>query len=164
MGIVVEDKEAGVDNGLADKRDVVQHVLGLLDAGGSIDIAAEGGADALKPVEDALAGEILGAVEAHVLEEVSQSVLVGLFLDSTYVGGEVELGTLLGLFVMTDVIGQAVLKFTRAHCRVVGKLLELLRAGERKRGDEQGSDKEKSFHLKKLRIRFMICKPTNLHK
>ena len=41
MGIVVKDEEAGVDHSLADERDIVEHVLGLLHAGRRIDVAAE---------------------------------------------------------------------------------------------------------------------------
>ena len=81
-----------------------------------------------------------------MLEEVGQTVLVRSLLDGADVGCEIELGTLLGLVVVTYVVSESVVKLALTDCRVVRKLLELLRAGERKCGDEQCSDKEKSLH------------------
>ena len=147
MGIIVKDEEAGVDDGLTDKRNVVQHVLGLLHSGGSIDIAAEGGADALEPVEDPLAGEILGTVEAHVLEEMCQTVLVRSLLDSTDIGGEIELCTLLRLVVMTDIVGKSVVKLALTDSRIVGKRLHLLRSCKRHGRKQKGGKQNKSFHV-----------------
>ena len=51
---------------------------------------------------------MLGAVEGHVLQEMRQTVLVILFEDSTHSLRDMKLCTLLGLFVMTDIIGQSV--------------------------------------------------------
>ena len=51
---------------------------------------------------------MLGAVEGHVLQEVRQTVLVILFQDSTHSLRDMKLRALLGLFVMTDIIGQSV--------------------------------------------------------
>ena len=53
------------------------------------------------------------------------------------------------LFVLATPFASAQLQqLSGTDRRVVRKLLELLRAGERKRGDEQCSDKEKSLHNK----------------
>ena len=43
-----------------------------------------------------------------MLQEVSQSALVVVLLDGTYALGDVELGTILGPVVVTDVIRQSV--------------------------------------------------------
>ena len=144
MGIVVQDEQAGVNHGRAEQRDVVEHVLRLLDAGGGVDIAAEGGADALKPVQDALLREVLRAVEAHVLEEVSQTVLVRGLLDRAHVGRQVEFGPSFGSFIVQDIISQAIVQLSLADGRVVGKLRHFL--GKQRGGaQENGSHRKKEF-------------------
>ena len=122
VGIVMHDEDAGVHDGRADKRNVEQ-IDGLLDTRAGVDVSAEGSADALQPVEEILVGEVLGAVEAHVLQEVGQAVLVGLFQQGARVGGEIEFGTLSGFLIVADVVGQAVVELADAGCRVIGELL-----------------------------------------
>ena len=146
VGVVVHDEDAGVHDGGTDQRDVVEQVDGLLHARGGVHVAAEGGADALQPVEDALAGEVLGAVETHMLEEVRQAVLVGQLLQGAHVGGQVELGPLGGFLVVTDVIGQAVVKLADAGLGVVGKLLQLLRISQSSSAEKRCCQDEEFFH------------------
>ena len=43
----------------------------------------------------AMSGEVLAAVEGHVLQKMGQSTLVLLFEDGAYILGNVEIGTLL---------------------------------------------------------------------
>ena len=104
VGVVVHDEQARIHHGVADERDVVEQVDGLLHAGGGVDVASKGGADAFQPVQDPLAGEVLGAVEAHMLQEVGQTVLVRGLLQGTDVGRQVELRPLGGLVIVADVI------------------------------------------------------------
>ena len=128
MGIIMQDKQAGVSYRRPYQRNVVEHILCLVESSRGVYIAAEGCADALEPFEETLAREILGSVEAHVLEEVGETVLVRSFLDGTHVGCEVEFGTVGRFVIVPDVIGEPVIQGSLADCRVVWKLWHL-RAG-----------------------------------
>ena len=140
MRVVMHDQDAGVDNALVDEGNVGEHVDGLLDSGGSVDVATEGSSDALEIVEDLLSGEVLRSVEAHVLEEVGETVLVGGLLNCADVGGEVELGPSGGFLIVTDVVGESVLEMTYAYGGIIRKVLELL---PENRTDGEGYDSEK---------------------
>ena len=126
MRVVMHDEQAGVHHGGAYQRDVVEHVDGLLHSGRCVHVASEGCAYALQPVEYAFPGEVLGSVEAHVLEEVRETVLVGKLLKRAHMGGEIELGAVLGLVVVTDIIGQSVVKLADPGFRVAGEFGQLL--------------------------------------
>ena len=76
--------------------------------------------------EDALAGEVFGAVEAHVFEEMGKTVLVVFFLESADVSSEIEFAALCRLVVVTDEVGHAVFQLTDFDSRVGGQRLELL--------------------------------------
>ena len=117
----MHDEETGVDNALTRHRHVVEHVLGGFYTGGSVDIAAELGANVLQVLEHLLAGEILEAVETHMLKEVGQTVLVRSLLDCSDMCREVELGTLCRLVVMPDVVSHAIVQLADFHGRIVGK-------------------------------------------
>ena len=146
VGVVVHDEDAGVDDGRTHQGNVVEQVDGLLNARGGVHVAAEGSANALQPVEDALAGEVLGAIEAHVLQEVGEAVLVGQLLQGADVGRQVELGPLGGLLVVTDVVSQSVVKLADAGGRIVGKLLQLLRVSQNSSAEERCCKDENFFH------------------
>ena len=75
----------------------------LLESGRCVDVPSEFGSDALEPVEHCLVREILCAVEAHVLEEVGESVLVVFLLECSHVRGKIEFCPLCGLVVVADV-------------------------------------------------------------
>ena len=104
---------AGVHYGLTLDGNVVEHVLGFLETGGCIDVAAEFGTDGAEVIQDGFTGEMLRTVEAHVLQEVSQAVLGGVFfLDGTYIGGEVEFCPSLGKFVVADKVSKTVVQMS----------------------------------------------------
>ncbi len=138
VGVVAQDHQAGVHDAGTFDRDVVEHVLGLFETGGGIDVRAEFSTDGTEVVQDGLVREVLRAVEAHVLEEVGETVLVRGFLDGAHIGSEVELGTSGGELVVADVIGQSVVQMAHTDGRIVGEgghrllhglLLFLLRVG-----------------------------------
>ena len=113
VGIVCQDHQAGVHYGLPLHGDVVEHILGFLETGGCIDVAAEFGTDGAEVIQDGFTGEMLRTVEAHVLQEVSQAVLGGVFfLDGTYIGGEVEFCPSLGKFVVADKVSKTVVQMS----------------------------------------------------
>ena len=148
MGVLAEDEDAGVCHGGAFYRHVVQHVLRLLKTCGCIDVAAEFGAYALEIIQDALSGEALGAVEAHVLEEVGETVLVGGLVNAAGVGGEIEFRPALRELVVADIVSEAVLKLADADCGVVRKGLHHgIPLGAEAQGRETCGDEYKQlFH------------------
>ena len=81
-----------------------------------------------------------------MFEEVREAVLVGQLLQGAHVGGQVELGPLGGLLVVTDVIGQAVVKLADAGLGVVGKLLQLLRISQSSSAEKRCCKDEEFFH------------------
>ena len=119
--VVAQDHQAGVHDGGALDGDVVEHVLGFLEAGGGVHVPAEFGADGTEIVQDSLVREMRGAVEAHMLQEVREAVLVGGFLDGAHVRGEIEFRPALRELVVADVVGESVVQMAHADRRIVGK-------------------------------------------
>ena len=122
----MHNKETRVDHAGFLQGNVVEHVGCLLETCSSVDVRAKFGADATQIVEDSLAGEVFGAVEAHVFEEMGKTVLVVFFLESADVSSEIEFASLCRLVVVTDEVGHAVLQLTDFDSRVGGQRLELL--------------------------------------
>jgi len=89
-------------------------VDGLVDGGIGVEVGTELDANGLAPGYDAqlavLAGEVLRAVEGHVLQEVGQTALPGLLEYGTYALGDVEVGKALLLGIVAQVVGQAVVE------------------------------------------------------
>ena len=121
----MQDEQTCVHYGFAYKRNVVEHVYGLLDACRCIDVPSEFRTDALEVFQDALVREILCPVEAHVLEEMRQTVLVRGLLDCAYIRGEIEFRPVGRLVVVPDVIGEPVVKLACADRRVIRQLGKL---------------------------------------
>ena len=158
MGVVAQDHQAGVHDGFALDGDIVQHVLGFLETGGGVDVPAEFRADGAEIVQDALVGEVRRSIEAHVLKEVREAVLVWGFLDGADVGGKIEFRPPRRKLVVADVIGKSVFQVSYADRRIVGegghRLLRglgliLLGAGrdEDQHQREEEDDNQKSFHV-----------------
>ena len=61
---------------------------------------------------------MLGTIESHVLKEMGETVLVILLEDSTYGLRDMELGTLLRLLIVADVVGQSVVQMPHAYVLV----------------------------------------------
>ena len=154
----MKNEKTRVDDAFAYDRNVVEHVLSLLESCRSVDVSTELCSDALEPVEERLAREVLCTVEAHMLEEVCETVLVVLLLECSYVSSEVELGSLSRLVVVTDVVGHAVLELAYFHCRVIRKCLWLLT--ERYSCSKNCCQKDKyTFHsLLCVIIPYITCK------
>ena len=125
IGPVVENPEAGVDVAIAHGH-AVNVVNGFVGGGVGIEVLAKFHADAFAILNDAVAGEVLGAVEAHVLEEVGQTALVLFFLYRTYLLRDIEVNTLFGQGIVTDVVGQSVGQFAVTHSGVNGQHRHLL--------------------------------------
>ena len=102
---VVEDEKTAVLNRGALYRHVRYVVYGFLNRGVGVEVAAELHADRFEPVDYALAGEVLGAVEAHVFQEVcGPRWLSSSRIEPTF--GQCRSRPALGHFVVTDEIGR----------------------------------------------------------
>ena len=102
-------QQSAVNDTLTISRHVAQTINRLINRGVRIDISTEGYTYCLEILNDTFTREMLRTIEGHVLQEVRQTVLMVLFEDSTYTLRNMELATLFGLLIMTDVIGQSVL-------------------------------------------------------
>ena len=72
---VAKDEQARVESALTSCRHVVDIVNSLVNAGVGIQVATKLHADRLAIADEVVAREIVGAIEAHMLKEVSQTTL-----------------------------------------------------------------------------------------
>ena len=114
VGPVVEDPQAGVDGTGHLHGHGVDIVHGLVNGRVGVQVGTELHSDALQVLDQAVAGEGLRAVEAHMLQEVGKTPLVLLFEDGADFLGNVEVGLVFRVFVVTDVVGQSVVKLADA--------------------------------------------------
>ena len=122
---VVKDKQARVDSSLA-RGYIIYIIHCFLDAGVSVELSSELHADAFQIFNQRAVGEVSCAIEAHMLQEVSETALALLFLNRTHFLCDIEEGLVLRLFVVTDVIGQTVVEVTYAHFLIYRKRLHQL--------------------------------------
>ena len=105
-------------------------VDGLVNTGIGIEVGTELDADGLAPGDDAqlavLAGEVLRAVEGHVLQEVCQSALTGLFKDGAHALCNVEVGKTGLLGIVAQVVRQPIVELAHAYRRVRRQLCRCL--------------------------------------
>ncbi len=77
---VAKDEQTRVESALTSCRYVVDIVNSLVDAGVGIQVATKLHADRLAIADEVVAWEIVCAIEAHMLKEVSQTTLTFFFL------------------------------------------------------------------------------------
>ena len=124
---VVENQQTRIYGGRnGSYRYIIYIIYGLVDAGIGIEILTKLHTDTLTILDDAIAGEVLGTIEAHVLQKMCQSALVLLFKDRAYLLSNVEVGLTLGLSIVTDIIRHSILKFAHSYGRVNRNRLTLL--------------------------------------
>ena len=104
----MKDEQAGILHAFAFGGHVRDVVDGLVDAGVGVEVLSELHAHAFKPCDEFVAGEVLGAVEAHVLQEVGQTALVVVLKNRAYLLSDVEVGLPFGRFVVTDEVSKSV--------------------------------------------------------
>jgi hypothetical protein len=83
-------------------------IHGLVPRRVRVEIGAEAHADAFEVFDECRLGEPLGAVEGHVLVEVSEAALIVVLLHRACVDCEPEQRALLGLAVLEHVVGEPV--------------------------------------------------------
>ena len=152
-GIVMHDQQGRIHHALPHRRNAGQLIRGLLHAGRRIDVPAEMGALVLKIGNNPLPGEVLGAVQAHVLQEMGQTILVRILLDGTDIGQEIEVRPLRRLLIVPDIIDKAVLQFAVPDLGIPLQLFaEIdLRAGSQ--SEQYGCDSQKeSLHIKSIKV------------
>ena len=106
---VVHYQQRRVNNSLANGRHVGETINSLVDGRVSIDITAKVHTDRLKIINNSFARKVLSSIERHMLQEVSQTVLVILFQHRAYCLSDMEIAALFRLFIMTDIVRQSVL-------------------------------------------------------
>ena len=135
---VVQDQQRTVDDALARGRDILHHVRSHVPAGTGVEVGAELHAYLLQVFDHLLAGEVLRAVEGHVLEEVGEALLRVVLLDGSHVVQDVEIRLSFRLFVVADVIGHSVFEFTRPDILVRRDRLHRVELGHCARHCEGG--------------------------
>ena len=135
---VVEHEETGVDDALPLDRHGSHVIHRLVNGGIGIEVGAELYADGLAPRHDAeflaLAREVLGAVERHVLQEVSQATLARFLQDRAHTLCDIEVCKSSLLSIMTDIIGKSVLQLALTDGRI---LIHILCEGGERDGREE---------------------------
>ena len=126
VGPVVQNQQTRVDDALARRGYITYIIYRLVDRGIGVEVGSELHTDSLAPLHDIVTLEVLGTVEAHVLQEVSQSALLVILLNGAHALCDVELGTLLGPSIMTNVISQSVVQLTDFYLGVNGHCRHLL--------------------------------------
>ena len=102
-----------------------------------------------KPGYELVAGEVLGSVEAHMLQEVGETALVVVLKNRSDLLGDEEVCLTLGGLVVADVVVEAVGEHTVAHLRVGRQFVGLLgEAGEGHHGHRESGEQrfEVEFH------------------
>ena len=74
--------------------------------------------DRLEIVDELMFGEVFGAVESHVFDEMGETELIVVFLEGTGIDEQTKLGPLLGTQVAADVIRQPVVELSFEDLRV----------------------------------------------
>ena len=149
VGPVVQDPEAGV-NGIGDflHRDAVDIIDRLVDAGIGVQVGTELHADRLAVLHHAVARKMFRTIEAHMLKEVRQTALLLIFQNGTDLLGDIEISLALRLFVMPDVIGQAVVEFSDFDIGIHRDRRHLLCRSQQTQAESQGRENsDNSFHL-----------------
>ena len=112
---VLEDEQARVEGTLAAAGHVADVVHRLVDAGVGVQVTAKFHTQRAGVVDHAVALEVLGAVEAHVLQEVGQAALALLFLQRAHTLSNVEVYMVLRVVVVAHVVGESVGKLACVH-------------------------------------------------
>ena len=163
VGPVVQDVEAGIDVRVAHGH-TVDVVDRFIRRGVGVQVFAKFHADAFAVFDDAVSGEMLSAVEAHMFQEVGQSALVFFLLYGAHFLCDVEVHAVFGAGVVADVVGQSVGQLTVAYGRVHVEWRHSAHLG-RGRGDAQRQQqqchqpsrgKEFSHNVKCIIVGFIV--------
>ena len=117
---IAEHEEAGVDEPTVFVGgDVVDVVNRLVETCVCVEFAAKTYAVFFEHFDEAFAGEVLASVERHMFKEVGESALVFFFLHRADFLRDVEARLIFRFFVVTDVVGEPVVKASDASVGVL---------------------------------------------
>ena len=111
----MQDHQCRVHHALTSHWHILHIVLCEVPRSEGVEVCAKLHTNLLKVLNHSLAWVGLCTVECHMLKEVSQALLVVILLNSTHIVYDVEVSHTLWLLVVTDVVGESVLKFTDAN-------------------------------------------------
>ena len=115
VGPIVQNQQARVLHTFASGRYTRDVVNSALYACVSIKVVTKLNTHAFAPLHQIVAGKTLGAIEAHVFEEVCQSTLIVFFHYRTHFLSNVEFSLSFRIIVVTDIIGQSVRQLSNSH-------------------------------------------------
>ena len=118
-GPVVQHHKHGIHERIPHQRHFREVIDGLGPGGEGIHVITETHAFLGQEIEYPLAGIMPGAVEGHMLQEMGQTVLIVLFLESAHIVRDIELRAALGLLVMAEIVAQPVVEPAGAEIGVV---------------------------------------------
>ena len=151
---VGKNVKAGVDVVAGDGH-VVNVVDGFVGRGVGIEVLAELHTDAFAVLDElSIIGEVLRAVEGHVLEKVGETALIIVLLYRTHLLGDVEIDLAFGFGVVSNVVGQSVGEFALTYGGVGGEFGDLLRYTRQEYGGEK-SDQHEFYLLHDVMCEFM---------
>ena len=101
---VMKNEKTRVDSTWGSDRDIGNIIDCFINRSICVQIFTEFYTDTFQILFQCITGKVCGSVEAHVFKEVSQSTLVIFFLDRTHFLSDIEIGTVFGKCVFTDVI------------------------------------------------------------
>ena len=123
---VFQYKQTGIECSLTLGRNIANTIDRFIDTGIGIEVAAELHTQRAGVVDDAITLEIIRAIESHVLQEMSQTALVIVLLNTSHTLCNVEVGHILRPVVFTDVISQTIVQLSHFHVFVNGNGWHLL--------------------------------------
>ena len=116
-GEILQHRHAAIDIARAIGRDV-EHVDGFVERRRRVDVRTEARADRFEERHQLARLEMLGAVERHVLEEVRQAALIGIFLHGAGVDRQPHRHAIGGPRILADEVAEAVRQPSGLHRRI----------------------------------------------
>ena len=122
---VVENEECAVEDFFA-SRYVRETINSFVERCIGIDAATKSNTNRFEIVDEKFVREVFSSIESHVFEEVSKTILVVFFEDSTYGLCDMEFATFFRLIVVTNVISETIVENTHTNIGVDWKRLRQL--------------------------------------
>ena len=118
---VVHDKKTAIDNfNPLVCRSIHYSIYCFVKCSVSIKVCPKLATNALQESNKVLPGEVLRPVECHVLKKVSKTGLWVFFENRTHLLCDVVISTILGVFVVTNNVGQTIGQRTHTYSRING--------------------------------------------
>ena len=108
MGPVVKDIQTGIQIGRIACRNIVYIIYRTVTGCIGIQVITKLHTYFLAEIHGTVAGKMLGTIETHMLQEMGQTTLVFFFLYRTHLLGNIEKGSILGIFIMLNILSQSV--------------------------------------------------------